>query len=76
MNYENELVKFIMSMSNEEFDAWSDASSLEEVNQAIQAIQQERIRIAELKEYLEEEELQNLSDARDILGQFTLRGLN
>ncbi len=76
MNYENELVKFIMSMSNEEFDAWSDASSLEEVNQAIQAIQQERIRLAELEEYLEEEELQNLSDARDILGQFTLRGLN
>ena len=76
MNKEQKyLVNFIMSLDNEQFDMWADKATMEEIFLATEAIKLARMENEKKLEYVIEDELQNLSDAREVLGQFTLNGL-
>lgn len=69
------LVKFIMAMNDDQFELWAIQATVEEVEEAINAIRSAREEADKSIKYLEEEDLQNCHDARKVLSPFTLNGL-
>ncbi len=65
---------FLMSLTPEQFDEWFMTIDEDDVQYAMELIQMARSEIAEQLASLFDDVVE-LSDARDVLGKFTLNGL-
>jgi hypothetical protein len=64
---------FIMSLSPEEFDKWASGLEQDDVDYAIELIQQARQELSMLEAELVDN-VEDLAEARNVLKQFTLKG--
>lgn len=74
-NYDRTQLNFIMNLSDEDFEAWADQVDADDIQYAMELIQQARLEMALQEQELMEADLEDsdFAEARAVLKQFTLR---
>jgi hypothetical protein len=73
-NYDRTQLNFIMNLSDEDFEAWADQVDADDIQYAMELIQQARLEMALQEQELMEADLEDsdFAEARAVLKQFTL----